>query len=305
MKKFLKKAFLFFIMVLAIYTFILVFLGGYVDYFYNKFTTSKQSSLIIGDSRSLQGIQPSVLNECLSLEKLDTQIFNYSFTISQAAYGPPYTKSIFKKIDTTTLKKGIYILNVNPWMLAERPEDDFKNSKFFEKNAPPHNMEFVNMNPNYEYLIKNYEYFHFRSLIRRTSKLHKDGWLEERNLPKDSFTLENWTNNQIKMFKGFSDKWNKSLDRKDYLKTLIIRLKNHGEVFLVRLPMSKEILEIERKFWDDFSKDMDRLAIETNVTFIDFSNKANYDTYDGHHLTKAGGEVFSKDLCDSISEILK
>ncbi|SFF60275.1 hypothetical protein SAMN04488033_101331 [Salegentibacter agarivorans] len=300
MKRFLKKAILFFLLVLAIYTFILVFFGGYVDYFYNKFTTPKQSSLIIGDSRSLQGIQPSILNECLSFKKNETQFFNYSFTISQATYGPLYTKSIFKKLDTTTVNKGVYILNVNPWMLARRPGDDFKNSKFIEENVPPHNMDFVNMNPNYEYLIRNYKYFHFRSLIRRTSKLHKDGWLEERNLPKDSITLQNWTDHQIKMFQGFSNKWKKSPYRKNHLKELIVRLKKHGEVFLVRLPISEKVLEIEENFWSKFSKEMNVLAKDTEVTFIDFSKKNQYKTYDGHHLTKNGGKIFTKDLCDSI-----
>ena len=178
MKKFLIKSILFFVLVVGIISIILITSGGYIDYFYEKFTTPKAKSLILGDSRSMQGIQPSVINKYFKTSDFELPIMNYSFTIAQIAYGPLYLESIKKKLDQNTTN-GLFIITVNPWILSERENDDLENGVFFEKGMPPHNMKFVNLNPNFEYVIKNFNYFHFRSIISRTSKMHKDGWLEE------------------------------------------------------------------------------------------------------------------------------
>lgn len=113
MKKFLYKSILFFAVVTAIITSVLVFYGGYVDYFYNKFTTPKASSMIFGDSRSLQGIQPRIINAHFEGSDIELPMFNYSFTLGQIAYGKPYLNSIKKKLDTTTTN-GLFIITVHP-----------------------------------------------------------------------------------------------------------------------------------------------------------------------------------------------
>lgn len=278
---------------------ILYFYGGYVDYFYNKFTTPKQSSMILGDSRSLQGLQPLILNSCLDGSGFELPVFNYSFTIAQAAYGELYTQSILKKLNPET-ENGLFILTVNPWMLAKRPGENYEENKFFEEGTPPHNMNFVSINPNFEYVIKNFNYFHFRSLIRKTSKLHKDGWLEERNLPKDSLILMEWTKNQEKMYKGFAGEWERSDYRIEHLKKLIEILHDYGRVVLVRMPINEGIYAIEEGFWSNFSKEIKQISKIKNIDFYDFSVFSSLDTYDGNHLNKTGGAIFSKILCDSI-----
>ncbi|GAL77625.1 hypothetical protein JCM19274_5338 [Algibacter lectus] len=156
MKKFLYKSILFFAVVTAIITSVLVFYGGYVDYFYNKFTTPKASSMIFGDSRSLQGIQPRIINAHFEGSDIELPMFNYSFTLGQIAYGKPYLNSIKKKLDTTTTN-GLFIITVHPpFTLSNRGGD--KEGTYFEKDMPPYNMEYVNSNPNYEYLIKNWDF---------------------------------------------------------------------------------------------------------------------------------------------------
>ena len=97
MKKYLFKTLIFLLACFAVITFVLLKYGGYVDYFYVKFTTPKAKSMIIGDSRSMQGIQPSVVNEALSSKDYSLPVFNYSFTIAQASMGPLYNESILKK----------------------------------------------------------------------------------------------------------------------------------------------------------------------------------------------------------------
>jgi hypothetical protein len=90
MRKFIKKAIIFFIIIILFLSVLLNKYGGYLDYFYEKFTTPKQFSLVLGDSRAMQGIQPKVLDSCLQNSKFKLPTYNFSFTIAQASYGPSY-----------------------------------------------------------------------------------------------------------------------------------------------------------------------------------------------------------------------
>ena len=123
MRKFLiKSAILFTIFIIFFFTF-MNFFGGYVDYYYLKFTSKPQGSLILGDSKSFMGIQPEIMQEHLSKNKFAT-MFNYGFTFGEIAYGDYYLNSIKKKLDLET-KNGLFVLEVNPWVLTERETDDF------------------------------------------------------------------------------------------------------------------------------------------------------------------------------------
>ena len=305
MKTFLIKSLSFFLIIILLLTLFLHHYGGYVDYFYNKFTTPKASSMIIGDSRALQGIQPEIINNTLKNEGFELPMFNFSFTIAQGLIGPLYRKSILRKIDTNT-KKGLFIIAINPWMLGSKKENNNDKGEFKESGTPPHNMNFVSMNPNFEYLLKNYNYFHFKAVFRKKSFLHKDGWLEENNLPKDSLIFKNWKNNQINMFTGFIEGYKVSEFRKTSLDTLIKDLKKYGRVYLVSTPIDKDILEIENRFYPDFDKDMDALAKLNNISYLNFNTaiSQSYTTYDGHHIDKFGGKPFTKAICDSIIKSL-
>ncbi|RAR51136.1 hypothetical protein [Flavobacterium lacus] len=303
MKNFLFKIVLFSALLTAAISFILIGYGGNVDYFYLKFTTPKQSSFILGDSRSMQGIQPRVINEYFVDNEFDLPMFNYSFTITQAAYGPPYTQSVKNKLLSTT-KNGLFILSVHPWLFAQREADNFDRNIFAEENTPPHNMRFVTMNPNFEYLFKNFHYFHFKAIIKKNSELHKDGWLEEKNLPKDTLTLNKWKKNQIDIYNGFANRWKKCSFRMEEFEKMIVFLQNHGKVVLVRMPIDQELLDIEQNFWVGFDDDIKALSTKRNVSFIDFSKNNIYQTYDGNHIDKFGGVSFTKALCDSIKKSL-
>ena len=307
MKKFIIKSVLFLCIVMGVITFVLVTYGGYVDYFYEKFTTPKSHSLILGDSRSLQGIQPKIIDDYFKGSNLELPMFNYSFTLKQIAYGEPYFESIKRKIDTTT-KKGLFIITVHPFTLSSRNKNNEEEEEgvFFETNMPPHNMEYVNNNPNYEYLLRNFDYFHFRGIFRKSSKTHKDGWLEETNLTNDTLILKRWKYNQIELYAGFSEKWKKSKTRINYLDSLVTFLNNYGKVVLVRLPIDGEILNIENEYWPDFNFDMQDLSELNNISYINFNTVENkFRTYDGIHIDKFSGVEFTNTLCDSINDYIK
>lgn len=298
MKKFLLKIILFSILSAAGLSLILIKYGAYVDYFYEKFTVPEQSSMILGDSRSMQGIQPQIINHELKDSGYALPMFNYSFTVAQINYGKPLTESVKRKLKST--KNGLFILTVNPWLFTEREGDDLKNGIYSEKNVPPNNMHFVNVNPNFEYFIRNFRYFHFRTIIRQTAKLHKDGWMEESNLPKDEQTLSEWKDQQVVLYNDFSKKWKISFQRIKDMEDLIGFLQSNGRVIVVRMPVDKKILMVENDFWQNFDQEMNFVALRNKVKYFNFSKSNKYQTYDGNHIDKYGGVVFTKELCDSI-----
>ncbi len=303
MKKFILKSFAFFFVVVGVISVILMRYGGYVDYFYEKFTTPKASSMIIGDSRALQGIQPYIIDENLKNMKFDLPMLNYSFTIAQSHIGPLYSKSILKKINEDT-RNGLFIIAINPWMFGSKKENDNYKGVFKEENQPPHNMEYVSMNPNFEYFIKNLNFFHFKGIFRQSSKLHKNGWLEEKNLPNDTITFNKWKKNQLLIFEGFKKNYKVSSYRKKSLDTIVKALKKHGEVFIVRTPIDKEMLALENTFFKDFNAFINEVSLSNHIDYINYTinNPRTYKTYDGHHINKYDGVDFTKSICDSIQK---
>ncbi len=300
MRVLILKLSLFLGICLAIVTFVLKNYGGNVDYFYEKFTTPKTKSMIIGDSRAFQGIQPAVMNSYFQGKGYDTPVLNYSFTIAQAMIGPLYNESIFKKLDTSG-DNGIFVISVTPEMLTSHRDYNDEIGQFREEGQPPHNMEFVTMNPNYEYLIKNLSFFHFKALFRGNSKVHKDGWLEEANLPTDEKMFLEWKKHQIDLFLSDTKGAKLSKIRIQSLGELIERLDTHGTVFLVRMPIGEEFLDYENTNFPNFNSIIDSIAEIKHISYFDFNRyKKKYKTYDGHHIDKFAGAEFTKVLCDSI-----
>jgi hypothetical protein len=300
MKTLFIKLSLFSCICLSILSYILIKYGGNVDYFYEKFTTPKAKSMIIGDSRSFQGIQPKVINAYLKDKDISLPVLNYSFTIAQALIGPLYNKSILKKLDPSSTN-GIFIISLTPEMLASHSDYNNKKGEFREAGQPPHNMRFVSTNPNYEYVLKNLSLFHFKGVFRQKSKLHKDGWLEETNLPKNKQTLDDWKNKQLLTFLKKIKQLELSSIRIASLDQLINNLSNHGQVILIRMPISRDFLEYEDRYFPNFSLVVDSIAKKNNVRYINFTmHNKTYTTYDGHHLDKYAGEKFSKNLSQII-----
>lgn len=300
MKLLLLKLSLFFIICQGIVTVVLVNYGGNVDYFYEKFTTPKTKSMIIGDSRSLQGIQPGVINTYFKDKKYELPILNYSFTIAQALMGPLYNESIFKKLDTTS-NKGLFIISVTPDMLTSYEGYNNEKGEFREFGQPPHNMNFVNVNPNYEYLIKNFSFFHFKGVFRKSSTLHKDGWLEETNLPSNKQVFENWKKSQIALYLKDQERLELSNVRLNSLVTLVRKLDRYGDVYLLRMPISKEYLGYEEKYYPNFDRTIDSISKKYQTPYFNFNTMDMiYETYDGHHIDKFAGKEFTKNLCKLI-----
>lgn len=302
MKKFLYKSIIFISLVFGGIIMLFNYYGGYIDYFYPKFTTQKQFSFILGDSRAFQGIHPKEFDVSLMSSNFKLPSYNFSFTIAQTAYGPSYLDAIKRKLDTLE-NNQLFVVTVNPWMLANRtPKEEKESDEIFE-DSPPHNMKNMSSNPNIEYLIKNRTYSHFKSIFRKKSKTFKDGHRENYNLPPNEKVFNKWREVQRKMFIDFSEKYTVSEFRLEWLRKTVSYLKQYGSVVLVRLPIDNEILEVENDFWDDFDSNIKYVSLNTNTTYLNFSKESKWSTYDGHHLDKKGAILFSKELGENIKKI--
>ena len=78
---------------------------------------------------------------------------NCDFTIAQTAYGPSYLNAIKRKLDST-VHNQLFIVTVNPWMLSNRKPELIIESDMLFENMPPHNMNYMDINPNFEYFVK-------------------------------------------------------------------------------------------------------------------------------------------------------
>lgn len=304
MKHFFLKLGLFAVVITSIMALVLGKYGGYVDYYYPKVACPAQTSLVIGDSKPMQGIRPSIVNAYFKNDKrFQLPMLNYAFTVFQAAYGETYFKSIRRKV-APDAKNGLFILSVSPFEMSKHPEDDEDKHIFFEQGMLPHNLWNPNVSPNFEYLIKNYDSFHFKAIFRRSSQTHPDGWLQEDNVPTDAASLAQLKVEKIGNYNDAVAKFEPSAYRLQSLDSLVNYLSKRGKVVLVRMPQSDAITAIETAYWPAFDAHMKDVSRSRKALYLDFSVGSRYESYDGVHLNNKAAAVFTKDLCDSISKYL-
>lgn len=297
MKLFLKKVLLVFVlsMLIMIPVSTLQDVLGWSDFAYKRMTVRNHKSLIIGTSRAAQGIQPSIINENLSDFGFKRPIYNFSFTVADSPYGEVYYNAIKRVIDNEE-KNGVFIVSVDPWSLSfdstkDKPNNWREEGSFLDRNL-------FYSRPNFFYL-----WFYskpYKMLMKSDNMiLHDDGWLEVTGIPMDSVSLNERIEKKLLEYKDVSIV--KSEYRLFWLKQIILLCKEHGAVYLCRIPASKEFLEKENFFWPEFESDMNFIADSLSVSYISFGDRfGDYRTTDAQHLYKEDGALFSKDLCDSL-----
>ncbi len=317
MQKFLKKIILLSLPVLG---FILVTFwqaDGKADGFYLRFTTPKQQSLILGTSRAAQGIMPGVIDSITGKPGM----FNYAMTIVHSPYGEVYFESVKKKLISTPISAplddrldnrlddrlgeqlddrhdGLFILEVSPWSISNPDEIHFK-----EANSFVGELHCVDCDPNIEYLMRFYpnQYLHLWRTANILTTLHEDGWLdveitmapggiEDRTKAK----MEHYKNNMLPVYKY-------SETRYSYLKKTIELLQNYGRVFLVRLPVYPEMMDLENILMPDFDEKMEALCENDSAVYLNYGlSGSKYQFTDGNHLWKGSAREFSTQLGTDI-----
>ena len=88
--------------------------------------------------------------------------------------------------------------------------------------------------------------------------------------------------------------------RIEYLIKTIQFLKNHGEVYHVRLPINNKIIEIENNKLPNFKKHI-QYAIKISDNYFDLTNLNNNLLFtDVNHLHKSSASLISKKIANEI-----
>lgn len=265
------------------------------DFDYCKATYAAHS-LIVGDSRTRKGVAPEVLRKELGLQG---KVLNLAFNGVNSPYGEHYYKLIRRKVAKGPAG-GLFVVTVDPGSVMDyrgaygQREADFRFYKLW----------FVNMDPNIEYLIRNVsgEYSLATELLggggreRMNERFYPDGWVErlpsKRAFKKDISEMRVNERHPIR-----------SPKREGYLEKTVAYLKQFGQVVIVRLPVSGEMLEEEDRIYPGFNRFVEGIAKKHGAPYFDFSGEgADYVFYDGHHhLDGPSARAFSKALAERIA----
>jgi hypothetical protein len=302
MKRFLIQLAIFVVPALAAFFVVFLSEGGYSDPFYLRFTSPLQKGLIIGTSRAAQGIIPKIVNEELH-DVSSCKVYNYSFTASNSAFGKPYLQSIKKKLQPE-LTNGLFIVAVDPWSIALEGAEPVNDDSFPESDNFIALMDNVSINPNLQYLFNFYSEPYYNIILRRFRKnhmrVHDDGWLEV-TVKMDSTTVKKRTEIKLKQYIRNVGKLKFSVKRYEYLKRTIQWLQAHGDVYIVRLPVHAEMIEIEKEMMPDFQERVNQIITVQHVPYLDMTgNPDRYSFTDGNHLHKVSSKLVSKEIADWI-----
>ncbi|MDA0731784.1 MAG: hypothetical protein O2852_03265 [Bacteroidetes bacterium] len=314
MKLFVRHIFLFLSIVALLHLGLAFIADVTTDDYYLKFSSPKQSSLILGTSRAKQGIIPSVLSS--SIENSNLSIFNFSFTLKSSPFGLVYYNAIKQKIDLES-KDGCFIVTVDPWSLSKKISD---------VNKTPDSLSVLfgisdfTSQPNFKYLFKQFPHGWGRILLNRIEKpilkyyssqldssltgafsmLDNDGWLDVYT-PLDSAFVKRKEAEIFELYRNKSNYQTGSESRIDYLDTIVEFLSNHGEVYVVRLPVHKKMLSIEQQYMPDFNSKISNALLKSKG-YLDFSTLDNEYSYtDGNHLTKTSAKEVTQHIGEWIS----
>lgn len=299
MKKFLTYTSLFILLVAGVFMAMLFRAGFEVDEFYGRFTTPKQHAFILGTSRAAQGLNPEVLNQ--ELHRND--FFNYSFTNEHSPYGPVYLKSIQQK-HAAEKKDGIFILTVDPWNVGSDKNNPDDEKLFRENELMLSGMWSVNSKPNFLYLLKYYDGSYFNILTKKQDSqlhLHENGWLEV-IVPTDSASVSKRTRERMKLYREETlQRYSFSSTRLSWLGKTAEYLRQYGKVYLVRLPVSDEMLSIEMEQNKSFDVIIREFAREMNLPYLDISSENDQVAFtDGNHIARQSVADVSKRVADFV-----
>lgn len=285
--------------------------NGYTDPFYLRLTSPKQTSLIIGTSRAANGLHPDVLNHILKQEYPTINLYNFSFTLDDSPFGKIYYEAICEKIKENT-KKGVFIVAVDPWSISCKKGECYNDSAFRENKGCLGKIRWVNLYPNFPYLINNYHEPYLSILYKRIKIdifnmqpdkfLHNDGRFEVL-VPLDSTSINKRLQGSINMYKHqYLPIFKPCVVRKFYLIRIISFLKKHGDVYLLKLPVDSRISVIDNALYPQFDFFMGSISKKYSIPYINLADSGDhgYIYRDGVHLEKNSGVILSEKLAQSI-----
>jgi hypothetical protein len=262
----------------------------------------------LGGSLAGQGIHPDIINNKLGLR--ENYIINHAFAVGPSSYGPNYLKEITNKLENGSTN-GLFIISVSPWTLAKDNDND-DSTKFFEveRKLFVGNLSSSSSNPNLEYLIHHWNnkfepfvrLYKYLTNYQGIAILHSNGWLE---VIAKMDTISN--NERIKRSLESSKKniFPLSNTRLLYLEKIIRYVDKFGEVIVIRMPVTRQMADLEKTRYPDFDTIIQGIADKNYVRYFNFMGlSGQFLTVDAYHLYKKDGEKFTSLLCDSINQYL-
>lgn len=290
---------------------IAMFGGPHTDPFYQRFTTPKQSSLIVGTSRAAQGLVPEVMNGILDSAAGITPLYNYSFTIKSSPYGEPYLTSILRKLKVTGAKNNVFIITIDPWSISTvqlKRDGEDENLDYKEWAYAPNNMSWVHHSPNPEYIFKNLD----NRLLMVSRYFRHQGHPSVMNdgslaiyAARDEAEFQQVLPRKLTTYREYAEILSLSdLRFTSFCKTLDT-LSSYGSCFVVRLPVHPEMLAIENDYMPEFDRQIEKVANQYRVPYLNYVHEGSkFASTDGNHLTRKAALRFSKILAADIKKIL-
>ncbi|MGJ8664883.1 MAG: hypothetical protein ACSHW7_00825 [Patiriisocius sp.] len=295
MKKFIQHSILWAVLLIGSMLVVFLSVDGTSDPFYLKFTTPKQSGLVLGSSIAGLAVNPSVLKE----NGVESPIYNYAFAAPLSPYGPSYLRAIKAKLDPKT-KNGIFIITVEPLAISSDAVDPNDTLYFEEREGFLGKLSSFNSNPNFDYLLNHYNDYNFKFLWNKSvATLEDTGWMDV-NIPKADYTKEDQI--EIDDFKRTLDLYQFSETRLNFLKKTIAYLEDYGDVYLVRLPKHEKYIAVENEFMPQFEEKLDEISKQFNIPYLSMApNGGDFDYYDGVHVGNESSEKVSKIIANFIT----
>ena len=266
---------------------------------YYKCVGPAQKNLIIGTSRASQAIQPEALGE-----NGGRGFFNFAFNGSLSKYGDVYTQAILKKLDPES-KDGIFIVTVDPWSVSARKGQESMYPLAHDQQNFLHQLPSFTGERNLSFLYHNYKYgwghlawdYYKKGSLTIT---HKDGWLE---IIRDTTQARIEERKSRKLLAKQAEIMD--FEFSDYrwqsLRSLIETLKGKGQVYLVRLPISKEFYQLETAHFIGFDERIRECANDLGVPYwdmVDYQDSVKYN--DGHHINRYFAPLISMKIAEWI-----
>ena len=114
--------------------------------------------------------------------------------------------------------------------------------------------------------------------------LHPDGWMDV-NIGTDSAQVRIRTARKLLDYRRLAASQHLSAGRLRALRQILIFLRPHGRVVLVRLPVSDAMLELEDQLWPDLNDRLTALGAERGAEFLDLMPERGRCSFtDGNHL---------------------
>lgn len=275
---------------------------------YLRVSSRKYFSLITGTSTAARGLSPVILQEILG-EKYKFPMMNFSFTIGMP-YGEVYLQKIKEKTIENPNKNSLFVLSVDPFSLGNYEIKEISNNIPREKNSVIDRLNSVSSQPNLEYFFK----YIFFSKQFVTLEFNTDGGCDKYGFDASNLDIKTdpeWKRREridLQIMPWYEKEvipsYQFSKNRLYYLTQTINFLKKNGEVFLVRMPVGKELVAQTNTVFPHFDDFMQNFANKNGISYISYwQSSSDYKTTDGVHLYKIEAEKLSRRLAKKIGNI--